>query len=61
MASGIAPNNVWPHIWAANCFEAENDKEYAKKALSEAISIQRAATPQNQDLLQSLEERIQKL
>lgn len=59
MAGGIDPENAWPHIWAANCFEEENDFPQAKMALNEAISIEQAKTPKNLELIHALEKRIQ--
>jgi tetratricopeptide (TPR) repeat protein len=61
MASAIDSENIWPHIWAANCFEEENDFHYAKVALNEALTLQRSKMPKNLDIIKSLEERIQKI
>ena len=61
MASAIDPENVWPHIWAANSFEEEKDFHHAKMALNAALSLQMSKTPKNDELIQSLEERVQKI
>ena len=57
MASGIDHSNVWPHIWAANCFEKENETQYAKLALEEALSLQST----DQEVTRFIQKRIQDL
>lgn len=59
MASALDPQNVWPHIWAANTFEKENDFVYAKMALEEALALLQSQKPKNQELIQELQARIQ--
>ena len=61
MASALYPEDPWPHIWAANTFEEEKEYEDAKMAIGEALSIEKAKMPKNQELIQSLEERFQNI
>ncbi len=61
IASAIDPDDIWPHIWAANCFEDIKDFADAQTALSCALSLEKANKQQNQELIRSLEERIQKI
>jgi tetratricopeptide (TPR) repeat protein len=61
MAAGLDPENIWPHVWAANCFEEEHDFEFAKMALNEALTLQKTKMPKNIELIQNLEARIQKI
>jgi tetratricopeptide (TPR) repeat protein len=60
MAGAMDPENIWPHIWAANCFEEEHEFEAAKLALHEALTLALtlAKTSQNIDLIHTLEERV---
>jgi tetratricopeptide (TPR) repeat protein len=61
MASAIDPGNIWPHIWAANCFEEEQEYLFAAMALNEALAIQRSKSPKDLDVILSIEERIRKI
>ena len=59
IASGMDPENIWPHIWAANCFEAVKDSEHACMALSEALSLEKAKKSPDREMVHSLEMRLQ--
>jgi len=58
MASALNPEDVWPHIWAANSFEKEKDLEYAKMALQEALALEKAKPKPDSQLINSLERRL---
>ncbi len=60
MASALDPTNIWPHIWAANTFEAMNDFHHASMALQNALDQLAQEVPKNQELIQTVEERIKK-
>lgn len=58
MASTIDPENVWPHIWAANTFEKIKDFQYVKMALNNALSLLKSKTPKHTELISALEARL---
>ena len=58
MASSLHPEDVWPHIWAANSFEKHNDPEYAKMALEEALELEKAKPSPDAKIVASLKSRL---
>lgn len=58
MASTLRPDDAWPHIWAANAFEEQNDVTHAKMALSEALQIEKSKEKQDHELIASLQQRL---
>jgi tetratricopeptide (TPR) repeat protein len=60
-ASMCDPSSVWPHIYAANAFEAKNDLAHALLALESAHEINRLSDHKNQDLETTLTSRISAL
>jgi len=61
MASMLNPQDIWPHIWAANSFEKEKDPDSTKMALSEALTLEKEKPAPDYEILNSLEYRIQQL
>lgn len=61
MASGLQPEDAWPHVWAANTFEEEKDFAHAKMALTEALHLEKAKSEKDHDFIRSLEERFQNI
>ncbi|MBS0655046.1 MAG: tetratricopeptide repeat protein [Verrucomicrobia bacterium] len=60
-ASALDPEDSWPHIWAANAFEEEKDFDRARMAIDRALELEKAKTAKNLELIQSLEERVQRV
>ncbi len=58
MASFCLPNAIWPHIYAANVFEAHQDKQHALLALQEADRIYQENNQGNKELAKTLKQRI---
>lgn len=61
MAAALHKDDVWSRIWAANCFEEENDFSNAKLALDEALSIAKRELPKNSELIESIKLKIQQI
>lgn len=53
-----APGVMWPHIYAANCFEAKKDFEGALLALQEAQEINNQSEQKNVEVGKELSDRI---
>ena len=60
MASMLHPEDVWPHIWAGNCFEKEKDIGHAQMAFRDALVLEQAKQKPDTKLIHSLERRLQK-
>lgn len=58
MASMCDPSSVWPHIYAANAFEAQKDFAHAKLALESAKEVNNLSSHKNQELEHTLDSRI---
>ena len=61
MASGIDSENVWPHIWIANCYEQMKDTVAMKEALANALSLLKSKGAQDPNFASSIEARIKQL
>lgn len=61
MASALHPEDVWPHVWAANTFIEEKDFAYARMALTEALNLEKAKAEKNHDFIRLLEGRLQNI
>jgi tetratricopeptide (TPR) repeat protein len=61
MASILDPHDTWPHVWAANTFEAQKDFAHARMALDEALKLENAKAEKNHNLIRSLEKRVQNI
>jgi tetratricopeptide (TPR) repeat protein len=59
MASMLNPENLWPHVWAANTFEQNQDFDHAKIALDCAMSLSQAERIKDQSIIQFLENKMQ--
>lgn len=58
MASINDPTSVWPHIYAANCFEAQNNFHHALMALEEALEVYKKGGAENKELEEAISRRI---
>ncbi len=60
MANSCKPDSFWPHIYAANCFEALNDYHEALESLERADKNYQSVADSDPQLAQLLQERIAK-
>lgn len=61
IASLCNSTSIWPHIYAANVFEAKNDKTQALLALEEAQELIQATQEHNPELIAAIKNRIANL
>jgi len=61
MAAALHPQNMWPHVWAANAFEKQGDHDHAKMALEEALALVKTQATPDVQMIQRLEHRLRTL
>ena len=58
MASSLDPKNVWPHVYAANCFIEIKDYKHAKMALKDALKLQKENKQADAQLTKTIEAQL---
>lgn len=58
VASHCLPEESWPHIYSATCFEALGNFEQASRCLKDGLGLEKNKAPLDQELLQALERKM---
>jgi len=58
IASHCLPQNSWPHIYSATCFEAMGDYDQAARCMKEGFGLEKNKSASDQGLLFALEHKI---
>jgi tetratricopeptide (TPR) repeat protein len=58
VASHCLPEESWPHIYSATCFEALGDFEQASQCMKEGIGLERKKPSSDRELILALERKI---
>jgi hypothetical protein len=61
VASILLPEESWPHIYSASCFEALGDQELALQALNQGLEKESNKISSDTSLLKILKEKIEEL
>lgn len=61
IASSMVPQEPWPHIHAAICYEAMGEVDQARDCLSEGLILEECREPPDAKLIENVEQKIREL